>query len=365
MSSNNIPAGIAMQVVPTFLWGDTGAGKTSTTRALMQKLGRTFIHMNLATSVPEDVGGFPNPDYDNGVVRMMPPSWVLEMADGNGAILLDELTCTQPATLAGALTLLSDNMVGEYRLPDSTIKVAAANPPELAPNAMPMPASIRSRFYHHEWEIERETLLEGFRNGCQWKSPDFPIVPDHWEDNLPYCGALVEQFLRSHPDSLSRMPKDDLEMAFPNPRGYEFVTRAWAAAKACGYNDTAPVVKTLVQGCIGKPEAAEFMKFLATLDLIDPEAILSGREEYEYTDRIDLNICLLTSLIRQLRSNNEPDRWVNAASVFLEIGRQGEIETCLMCIRQLLMDESKGGVRPNNFMPPQEVLAGLMEITNT
>lgn len=358
----NLAAGIAMQVVPTILWGDTAAGKTSSVRSLMQKLGRQFIHLNLSTRMPEDTGGFPNPDYEAGVVRMIPPSWVEEIDNGNGAILLDELTCTTPATLAGALTLLSDNMLGEYRLPDTTLKIAAANPPEQAPNAAPLPISIRSRFYHHEWETDRESLLAGFRNGCDWDAPDYPVVPDYWKDNLPYYGALIEQFLRSHSDALSQIPQDDLTMAFPQPRGYEFLCRSFSAAKACGFGDTSPVMKTLAQGCIGKPTGTEFMRFLATLDLIDPESILSGATEYEYVDRVDLNICLLTGLVQRLRQNCDEGRWINAANVFIEIGHHGEIETCLMAIRQFFSDTDNGGVRPAGWVPPQNVLAGIMEI---
>lgn len=348
----NAAAGISMQVCPTILWGETGVGKTSSIRSLMQALGRVFIHMNGATHVAEDFSGYPCPDFDAGIVRQLPPSWVKRLERGDGAILCDELTCTSQATLAGELTLLSDNLVGDYELPDTTLKVAAANPPELAPNSAPLPASIRSRFVHFDWVIDTEALLRGFRNGCDWDAPEWPIVPEHWEDNLAYYGALVEQFLRSHPDAVCRMPQDDTVRAFPNPRGYEFLIRTLAAAKACGFDDMSEVSQTIARGCVGDVEAAQFMKFMHTMDLVDPVAILSGTADYEFTDRVDLNICLVSGLIQQLRINTNEHRWLRAAEVFATMAENGEIETVLLGFRALWNDVNTDGVRPVGFLPP-------------
>lgn len=362
MATPNDPAFVAMQVVPTILWGDTGAGKTSSVRSLMLALKKFFLHLNGATHVAEDFSGYPNPDFKAGVVRSMPPSWVEPFKDGNGCVMLDELTCTTQATLAGELTLLSDNMVGEYQLPPTTLKVAAANPPEQAPNAAPLPASIRSRFFHWTWAIDREALFEGFRNGCQWKAPALPLVPDWWADGLAKYGALVEQFLRSTPDCLSRMPADDSVMAFPQPRGWEFVCRTMAAASAAGFDDKSPMMKLLAEGCVGTAEASEFVRFLAKRDLIDAEAVLNGSLAYTYEKRVDLNICLLTGLVQGLRRDNSEERWCNAAKVFIAMGEQGEIETCLMAFRPFWNDTTKGGVRPAGWIPPKTIIGKLMEI---
>jgi hypothetical protein len=351
----NAAAGISMQVCCTLLWGETGVGKTSSIRSLMQSLNRVFIHMNGATNVAEDFSGYPCPDFEAGIVRQLPPSWVKRLEHGDGAILCDELTCTSQATLAGELTLLSDNIVGDYELPDTTLKVAAANPPELAPNSAPLPASIRSRFVHFDWVIDREALLAGYRNGCEWEAPAWPIVPETWEENMPYFGSLVEAFLRSHPDALCRMPTDDTVRAFPNPRGYEFLIRTLAAAKACGYGDMSDVSQTLARGCVGEPEAASFMRFVRTMDLIDPAAILDGSAEYEPTSRADLNICLVTGLIQQLRVRTDAERWTRAADVFATMAESGEIETVLLGFKSLWNDTKHGGVRPVDLFPSLEL----------
>lgn len=355
----NAAAGIAMQVVCTLIWGATGVGKTASIFALFKALKRFTIHKNGATHVGEDFSGFPCPDFEAGVVRQIPPAWVKMCDDGNGAVIFDELTCTSPDTLAGELCVLSDNLVGDYRLPDSTLKVALANPPELAPNAAPLPASIRSRFAHFDWHIDDEALFAGFRNGCEWDAPEWPIVPSTWEDNLPYFGALVEQFLRSNPSAKVRMPKDDSERSFPTPRGYQFLCRTLAAAKACGYGDMSEVSQELAKGCIGEPEAAQFMRFLRTMELIDPAAILEGSATYTLTNRCDLNICLVTGIIQQLRNNTSKERWLRAAEVFATMAEGGEIETVLLCFRSLWNDTDNNGVRPVGMQCPQDIQARL------
>lgn len=362
MATPNDPFFIALQVVPSIAWGDTAAGKTSSIRALMQKLGKWFLHLNGATHVAEDFSGYPNPDFEAGVVRQMPPSWVENFKDGNGCVMLDEFTCTTQATLAGELTLLSDNMVGDHQLPPTTLKCAAANPPEQAPNSAPLPMSIRSRFFHWQWTTDREALFAGYRNGLKFEAPDFPLVPEWWQDGLAKFGALVEQFLRSAPDCLSQMPTDDSTMAFPQPRGWEFVIRTLTAASAAGYDDKSPMMKQLAEGCVGTAAASEFVRFLAKRDLIDAEAVLNGTLNYTYEKRVDLNICLLTGLVQGLRRDNSEERWCNAAKVFIEMGSQGEIETCLMAFRPFWNDTTKGGVRPAGWIPPKEIIGKLMEI---
>lgn len=360
----NVAAGISIQVTPTMLVGETGAAKTASIRALMAALGRRFLHLNVATLQAEDFGGYPNPDYDAGVIRMMAPSWVLEAADGNSGILFDEIQSGTQAALGGALTCMSDNMVGDYRLPDSTLKVAAMNPPELAPNAAPLPASIRSRFAHYDWTIDSDAVIDGLRAGCLWEAPEWPVVPATYTDNLPYYGSLIGQFLSANRDMVSSMPKDDDVRSFPCPRTWAFLTHSLAAAKACGYQDKSPVHKDMAMACVGAVAGPQFLKFLATLDLIDPAAILDGSAVYEHTDRVDLNICLVTSLISQLRSRPGTDdeaeeRWCRAAEVFATLVEEGEVETVLLAFKSLWNDTDNKGVRPVGFVPPADLNARL------
>ena len=69
-----------------------------------------------------------------------------------------------------------------------------------------------------------------------------------------------------------------------------------------------------------------------------------------------------TGLVQGLRRSNSPDRWVNAANVFIEMGNNGEIETCLMAFKPFWNETKAGGVRPDGWVPPKNILTQLMGI---
>jgi hypothetical protein len=357
----NTPALLACQVVPTLVRGGTGVGKSSTWEALAAALGRTFVPLLGATHLPEDFSGYPTPDHKAGVVHMMPTSWVKKTMDGKALVHVDEVTNVPSATQAGLLSVISERRVGDYVMPASTIIVGSCNPPELCPNAVPLAPAMRARFFHYDWQVDYEHWFTGLRAGCQWTAPEFPIVPQHWEDNLVQFGSLVEAFLRAAPDCREQLPTDDETMSFPNLRTWTYLVRCFAAAAACGYEQDSPMYKPLALGCVGQAAGGEFLRYWRELDLANPEAFLSGEETYEYEKRPDANICLLTGLVKGLREKTSADRWVRAANVFIAIGEH-EIESFLMQFRSFWKPTKDGGVRPDGWSPPKDVLAKLMAL---
>jgi hypothetical protein len=357
----NTPAFVAAQVVPTLVCGGTGVGKSSTWAALAEALGRRFVPLLGATHLPEDFSGYPIPDAKSKIVRMMPTSWVKDTEDGNALVLVDEVTNVPPATQAGLLSVISERRVGEFVMPESTIIVGACNPPELCPNGVPLAPAMRSRFFHYEWAVDYEHWFRGLRQGCEWDAPEFPIVPKSWTDLLPQYGLLVESFLRSAIDCREKLPADDTTMAFPTPRTWTYLVKCFAAAEACEYERRDPIYRVLATGCVGQAAGGEFLRYWHTLDLINPEAYLNGSAEYEYERRPDANICLLTGLVKALRTDTNPDRWMRAAEAFVEIGEH-EIESFLMQFRVFWNPVSKGGVRPDGWAPPKDVMQKMMAL---
>jgi hypothetical protein len=360
----NTPALLACQVAPTLVRGGTGVGKSSTWEALAAALGRTFVPLLGATHLPEDFSGYPTPDHKAGVVNMMPTSWVKKTMDGKALVHVDEVTNVPSATQAGLLSVISERRVGDYVMPASTIIVGSCNPPELCPNAVPLAPAMRARFFHYDWQVDYEHWFTGLRAGCQWTAPKFPIVPQHWEDNLVQFGSLVEAFLRAAPDCREKLPTDDETMSFPNLRTWTYLVRCCAAAFACGYERKDPMYKALTLGCVGDAVGGEFLRYWNHLDLADPESFLSGDEVYEYEKRPDHNVCLLTGLVKGLHASTTPDRWINASRVFITIGEH-EIETFLMAFRSFWRPVTDGGVRPDGWSPPKDILAKLMALVQS
>ncbi len=364
----NTPGYIALQVVPTLFRGGTGVGKSSSLEALAGALNRSFVPLLGATHLPEDFSGYPTPDHKAGVVRMLPTELWEKTKHGRALVLVDEITNVPSATQAGLLSVLTERRVGGYQMPASTLMVGAMNPPELCPNAVPLSPAMRSRFVHFDWEVDYEHWFEGLRSGCEWTAPEFPIVPDHWTDMLPQFGSLVEAFLRSAPDARENLPQDDETLAFPNPRTWTYLVKACAAAEACGYEwrqeRKDPIYRTLCVGAVGTEHASMFLRYAQELDLLNPEEFLSGDEDYTYENRPDANICLLTGLVKCLRSNPTKERWVRAAEAFIEIGTY-EIESFLMQFKSFWKPVKDGGVRPDGWTPPKDVLAQLMELVKS
>lgn len=358
---NNDPGMLACQVAPVLFRGGTGVGKSASMEALAAALERTFIPLLGSTHLPEDFSGYPTPDTGDGVVRMLPTSWVAKTRDGKGFVFIDELTNVPTATQAGLLSIITERRVGDYQMPISTIIVAACNPPELCPNAVPLAPAMRSRFVHFQWHVDWENWFAGLRSGCEWSAPNFPVVPDHWVDHLPQFGALVEAFLRSAPDCREKTPTDDETYSFPTLRTWTYLVRCFAAAESAGYEREDMMYKALALACVGDAAGLEFLQYWRKLDLVNPEKYLSGEESYEYERAPDKNICLLTGLVKALRAETTPERWMKAVQVFFEIGEH-EIESFLMQFRSLWRPVKEGGVRPDGWMPPADVLTKVQTL---
>ncbi len=363
-SSHNEPFFLALQVVPSIAWGGTGVGKSASLEALAKSLNRTFVPLLGATMAPEDLGGFPLPDYKTGVVRQLPASWASRTMDGKALVFVDEVTNVPSAVQAGMLSVLTERRVGDYQMPASTLFAGAANPPELCPNAVPLAPAMRSRFAHFQWHVDYEHWFNGLRAGCDWQAPKFPIVPSHWTERLPQFGSLVEAFLRAAPDCREKLPTDDETMSFPTLRTWHYLTRCFAAADACGLDRNDPAYKRLAFGCVGEAAGSEFIRYWHHLDLVNPEAILNGDEQFAYVDKPDVMLCLLTGMVAALRTNTSQERWVRAAQVFIAIGKRN-VELFLLGFRPLWKPVKDGGVRPDGWTPPQQVLSQLMELVKS
>jgi hypothetical protein len=364
----NVPGFLALQVAPTLFQGGVGLGKSSSLEALAGALKRRLVALYGATHLPEDFSGYPTPDHEAGVVRMLPTDLWEQTKDGMALVCIDEVTNVPSATQAGLLSVLTERRVGGYRMPESTLMVGAMNPPELCPNAVPLSPAMRSRFVHFDWVVDYDHWFAGLRAGCVWSAPEFPIVPGHWTDMLPQFGSLVEAFLRSAPDAREKLPTDDTTLAFPNLRTWTYLVKVCAAAEACGYEwrkeRKDPIYATLCAGAVGTEHSSMFLRYAQQLDLLNPEEFLSGTVNYKYENRPDANICLLTGIVRCLRSNPSKERWERAAEAFLEIGTH-EIESFLMQFKSFWKPVKDGGVRPDGWTPPKETLAKLMALVQS
>jgi hypothetical protein len=141
----------------------------------------------------------------------------LPVDDGSAGILfLDEINAGDARTMAAAYQLILDRRLGDYVLPDAWRIGAAGNRVQDRATITAMPAPLRNRFLHLEYEVH----LDDF---CQWC----------------YTNGIhsdIIGFVRQHPHLLNELDTDGARgkdnagklkdaLGFATPRTYSYLNR--------------------------------------------------------------------------------------------------------------------------------------------
>lgn len=321
--------------VPGIAWGGTGECKTAYLEALIRAVGlKPFVFIP-SQHMPEDVGGLPDIDKKTGIARMCHLEWLVRMTKAGWGIIFDELTTAPQSMRPALLSLLNEGRVGDLVLHPSTIRVAAANPPELAPNSSPLEPSMLNRLYHHEWEVPFDTWLAGMLNGGQFAMPtNFPIVGDT-SAYLPKWTRRVGYLLQRQPALRSCRQIPDDEKAFPSLRQWHKLALCLAGAdkvKASG-----DVINQIATGMVGSAGAGQLMQSIAAKDLYDPAEVVDRTVTIDYTgDRVDQLVFLPVGILETLADDHTAKRMDNAVEVLIEMGENGMLD----CVGPVLHDIS-------------------------
>src|SRR6516164_5849203 len=182
--------------VPVLLWGAPGTGKTSTIRAMAEKMGWPCETVIASIREPSDFAGLPVVVGDG--VRFAPPGWARRLAEaGRGLLFLDELSTAPPAVQAALLRVVLERVVGDLALPEDVAVVAAANPPEQAADGWDLSAPLANRLCHLKWETSPRGIADGLTGG--WAPPPVSLLPAGWETGEQLNRSLVGAFLQVRP----------------------------------------------------------------------------------------------------------------------------------------------------------------------
>lgn len=256
---------------PVFLWGGTGIGKSDIILQIVEELGmgpeESFIDLRLSQLDPVDLRGLPrleSKDY----VEWAPPHFL--PMEGKGVLFLDELNLAPGTVQNAAYQLVLDRELGEYKMPERWVIIAAGNRPQDKAGVNPMKAPLSNRFIH--WEVE--TDLE------DWKDWAFENDIDH----------RVIGFLNFKPDLLYKF-EEDAGHAFPTPRTWERVSDLLRI----GLTDVKDIA-----GAVGLGAAREFKAYVRMEeDLPDVDRILEGKNEVP--EEPDILYSLVSSMVQKAR----------------------------------------------------------------
>jgi len=297
--------------------GHPGVAKSSSILQLAQRLGRDLLLLIGSTHAPEDFAGIPFVAQGENFFEMKPPKFAERLTRPGAILAVDEINTNGPTILAAFLSMLTERRLGDVAIHPDTMFWAACNPPEMAPNASPLPKSMNNRFWHGKWKHDFESWSQGMESEANdWGKPEFPMVDPDWRRFRPQFGMLIVSFLRANPSLQIDIPKDDETMAFPTPRSWTYVRDALAAAQSI--DAPSNIQNQICKGLVGDTAAGQFMRHIKINDLINAEAILDGDEEFKYDKkRPDLAVCLLPALVTGMKRKYTPERMDNAVKAFI------------------------------------------------
>lgn len=258
-----ISAGLSPKLLPSvMLWGAPGVGKSQAVRQIAreieEKTGKRchVTDVRLLLFNPIDLRGIPTANEDKTLAVWLKPQ-IFQMDEDEGVVnilLLDEISAAPQSVQAAAYQITLDRVVGEHRLPDNCIVIAAGNRVTDRSVAFKMPRALANRLCH----IEIQSNLDSWKRWAIAKGIHSKVVG----------------FLSFRPDLLMEPDGVSAEnLAFPTPRSWEMVSNYLNLV-----SEDVDKLYPLIAGCVGAGVAVEFRTYCEAYDGLPlMEDVFAGR----------------------------------------------------------------------------------------
>lgn len=300
---------------PIFLWGPPGIGKSEIVSQITDDLGKShLIDIRLSLWDPTDIKGMPYYSATDNTMKWAPP---VELPTEEFAaqfdyvvVFLDEMNSAAPAVQAAAYQLILNRRVGQYKLPDNVLLIAAGNRDADKGVTYRMPAPLANRFVHLELRVD-------FNDWFQWA-----VNNEIHRDVVGYLTFAKKDLYDFDPRSPSR--------AFATPR-------SWTFASDLIEDDDDETTTDLLSGTVGEGLAVKFMahrKVAASMP--NPTEILAGKVKELKAKEISAMYSLTVSLCYELKeaSDNGDKKFDDKVNNFLRFAMDNfETELVVMGIR--------------------------------
>ncbi|MGN1104074.1 MAG: ATP-binding protein [Candidatus Coproplasma sp.] len=236
-----INAGLPLNTLPSImLWGAPGVGKSQAVRQIAREIEANTGKKTHVTDVrlllfnPIDLRGIPTANEDKTLAVWLKPQ-IFNMDESEGVInflLLDEITAAPQSVQAAAYQITLDRVIGEHKLPDNCIVIAAGNRTTDKSVAYKMPKALANRLLHIEVEGNFEAWKKwAIRSGINDK---------------------VIGFLSFRQNYLMQFDPASGDLAFATPRSWEMVSNILN-----NVSDDVDKVYSLICGLVGTGIAVE------------------------------------------------------------------------------------------------------------
>lgn len=280
---------LSVKVLPSvMLWGPPGVGKSQAVRQIAKKIEMGTGKQTVVTDVrlllfnPIDLRGIPTSNADKTLAIWLKPQ-IFQMNDSKDVInilFLDEISAAPQSVQAAAYQITLDRVVGEHKLPDNCIVIAAGNRVTDKSVAFKMPKALANRLLHIE--------VEG--NFSSWK---------RWAISKGINPKVVG-FLSFRQNYLMNFESSSEDLAFATPRSWEMVSNL--LNHVC---DDVEKMYSLISGLVGTGVAVEFRTWCSVYnDLPDISEIFAGKMTHVPTST-DAMYALISSMTAYAREHKD------------------------------------------------------------
>lgn len=256
--NQNMPIKILPSVM---LWGPPGVGKSQAVRQIAKEIELNTNKKVMVTDVrlllfnPIDLRGIPTANEDKTLAVWLKPQ-IFQMDDSEDIVnilFLDEISAAPQSVQAAAYQITLDRVVGEHKLPENCIVIAAGNRVTDKSVAFKMPKALANRLLH----IEVEGSFSSWRK---------------WAVSSG-INSKVLGFLSFRQNYLMGFDSSSEDLAFATPRSWEMVSNLLNTV-----SDDVDKMYSLIAGLVGTGVAVEFRSWAKVYNqLPDIEEIFSGK----------------------------------------------------------------------------------------
>lgn len=220
-------------VLPVFIWGPPGIGKSALVRQFADAVGLQCVSLLGSQLAPEDIIGVPQ--IVDGRSRFCPPTLIAR--EEPYCLFLDELNACSQEVQKAFYSLVLDRRIGEFQLPPGTIVIGAGNRAEDAAITRPLSSALINRLVHVQ-------LRASARDWLDW-------AHEH------SVHELIVSYITNRSDHLWAKPPKH-EEPFSSPRSWEMLSRAMVSwGPSIGLDD----LKVLASGLLSPAHAQQLVAF--------------------------------------------------------------------------------------------------------
>ena len=296
-----IRSGLGPRKIPSvFLWGAPGVGKTQGVYEIAYEIGKstgkkvTVTDIRLLLFSPTDLRGLPvkmeekvraadakaggDEEKRQFAEWLRPKVFDLDPSEDTvNFLFLDELSACSPSVQAAAYQITLDRTVGEHKLPDNTIIIAAGNRTTDRSVAYIMPRALSNRMMHFQIEVDWDSWHKwAVRNRIH---------------------PLVTGYLSYAPSKLYCEPESKHVLAYPTPRTWQFLSDLLFMNGVTEETTLTDAMRLLVGSCIGTGASIEFCGWCNVYRSLPSARDICEGSKAPYPRKQDVLFALVSSLV--------------------------------------------------------------------